>query len=219
MRYGYWWWIPDQSYQARGYNGQYIIVRPDLNMVVVVTSENQGAIFQYLDPYIFQAAASKGPLPPNPKAVHALNRLLSQLENPVAQAVGPMPQAAARVSGKKFVLEPNKMGMQSFVLSFKDGRECAMKVTMGKLTLDFPIGLNGNFRIANAGVSFGNNSEQSQIASKGSWVDDKTFIFRFHILGVVTEVFSLKFTDDDVSLALDVGNGISSTRIVGKMEK
>jgi CubicO group peptidase (beta-lactamase class C family) len=220
MRYGYWWWIPDQSYQARGYNGQYIIVRPDLNIVVVVTGENQGAIFQYLDPYIFRAALSKVPLPPNPKAVHALNRLLGQLETPEAQAVGPMPQAAAKVSGKKFALEANKMGMQSFVLSFKDGRECAMKVTTGELTLDFPIGLDGNFRIANAGVSFGNNSEQSQIASKGSWVDDKTFVFKFHILGdVVTEVFSLKFTDDDVSLALDVGNGISSTRIAGKMEK
>ena len=220
IRYGYWWWIPDRSYQARGYNGQYIIIRPDLNMVVVVTGENQNAIFQYLDSAIFQAAASKGSLPPNPKAVHALNRLLGRLENPEAQAVGPMPEIAARVSGKKFVLEANKMGMQSFVLSFKDGRECAMKVTIGKLTLDFPIGLDGNFRIANAGVSFGNNFEQSEIASKGSWVDDKTFAFRFHILGdVVTEVFSFKFTDDDVSLGLDVGNGISSTRIAGKMEK
>ena len=88
---------------------------------------------------------------------------------------------------------------------------------MGKLTLDFPIGLNGNFRIANAGVSFGNNSEQSQIASKGSWVDDNTFAFKFHILGdVVTQNFLLKFGDKDV--ALDLGNGISSTRISGKME-
>ena len=220
IKYGYWWWIPDRSYQARGYNGQYIIVRPDLNMVVVVTSENQGAIFQYLDPYIFRAAASKGPLPPNPKAVHALNRLLGQLENPEAQAVGPMPELAAKVSGKKFVLEPNKMGMQSFVLSFKDGRECTMKVTMGKLSLDFPVGLDGNFRTVNVGISLGTNSEASLVVSKGFWIDDNTFAFKFHILGdVVTQNFSLKFTDDDVSLALDVGNGISSTRIVGKMEK
>ena len=216
--YGYWWWIPDRSFQARGYNGQYIIVRPDLNMVVVVTSENQNAIFQYLDTAIFQSAASKGPLPPNPKAVHALNRLLGQLENPVAQAVGPMPEIAAKVSGKKIVLEPNKMGMQSFVLSFKDGRKCTMKVTMDKLTLDFPVGLDGNFRTVNTGIPLGTNSESSLVASRGSWVNDNTFAFKFHILGdVVTETFTMKFTDDDV--ALDFGNAISSTRIVGKMEK
>jgi len=218
MGYGYWWWIPDQSYQARGYNGQYIIVRPDLNMVVVVTGENQNAIFQYLDPYIFQAASSKGTLPPNPQAVRSLNRLFDELENPAAQAVGPMPQAAAKVSGIKYVLEPNKMGMQSFVLSFKDGRECTMNVAIGKMAIDFPVGLDGNFRIANAGISFGNNSEPSQIASKGSWVDDNTFAFKFHILGdVVTQNFLLKFGDTDV--ALDLGDGFSSTRIAGKMEK
>ncbi len=218
MRYGYWWWIPQRGYQAEGYNGQYIIVRPDLNMVVVVTGEDQNAIFRYLDSDIFQAAASKAPLPPNPQAVRALNRLFNELENPAALAVGQMPQIAAKVSGKKYVLDPNKMGMQSFVLSFKDGRECVMKVTIGKLILDFPVGLDGNFRIANAGISFGNNSAPSQVASKGSWVDDNTFTFKFHILGdVVTQNFSLKFTNDDV--VLDFGNAASSIRITGKMEK
>ena len=121
-----------QGYQARGYNGQYIIVRPDLKMVVAVTSENQAAIFQYLDPYIFQAASSNVPLPPNPQAARALDRLLNELERPLAQAVWPMPGIAAKVSDIKFALEPNKLGMQSFVLSFKNGRECMMKVTMGK---------------------------------------------------------------------------------------
>jgi CubicO group peptidase (beta-lactamase class C family) len=218
IKYGYWWWIPAQGYQARGYNGQYIIVRPDLKMVVAVTSENQGSIFQYLDPYIFQAASSKGPLPPNPQAARAMNLLVTELESPLAQAVGPMPEIATKVASKKYTLEPNKLGIQSFVLAFKDVRECMMKVTIGKQTLDFPVGLDGNFRIVNTGISLGSNSEQSQLASKGSWVDDKTFVVKSHILGdVVTQVFSIKFTDDDVSL--DFGNTISSTRIIGKMEK
>jgi CubicO group peptidase (beta-lactamase class C family) len=218
IKYGYWWWIPAQSYQARGYNGQYIIVRPDLKMVVAVTSENQGAIFQYLDSYIFQAASSKGPLPPNPQAARALSLLVSELESPLAQTVGPMPEIATKVASKKYALEPNKLGIQSFVLAFKDGRECMMKLTIGKQTLDFPVGLDGNFRVVNTGISLGSNSEQSQLASKGSWVNDNTFVVKSHILGdVVTQVFAMKFTDDDVSL--DFGNTISSTRVVGKMEK
>jgi hypothetical protein len=218
IKYGYWWWIPAKGYQARGYNGQYIIVRPDLKMVVAVTSENQGAIFQYLDPYVFQAAPSKGPLPSNPEAAQALNRLLNELERPLAQSAGPMPGTAAKVTGKQYALEPNKPGMKSFVLSFKDARECMMRVTIGKQILDFPVGLDGNFRIVNTGTSMGNNSEPSRLASKGSWANDKTFVVRSHILGdVVTQTFSMKFTDDDVSL--DFGNPIPFMRIMGKTEK
>jgi hypothetical protein len=218
IKYGYWWWIPAQGYQARGYNGQYIIVRPDLKMVVAVTSEDQGAIFQYLDPYVFQAASSKGPLPSNPEGARALSRLLNELERPLAQPVGPMPGIATKVTGKKYALEPNKLGMQSFVLSFEDARECIMKVAIGKQILDFPVGLDGNFRIVNTGISLGSNSESSWLASKGSWANDKTFVVRSHILGdVVTQTFSMQFTGDDVSL--DFGSTTPYIRIMGKMEK
>ena len=218
IKYGYWWWIPAQGYQARGYNGQYIIVRPDLKMVVAVTSEDQSAIFQYLDSYVFQAASSKGPLPSNPEGSRALSRLLNELERPLAQPVGPMPGIAAKVAGKKYALEPNKLGMQSFVLSFEDARECIMKVAIGKQILDFPVGLDGNFRIVNAGISLDSNSEPSRLASKGSWADDKTFVVRSHILGdVVTQTFSMQFTGDDVSL--DFGSTTPYIRIMGKMEK
>jgi hypothetical protein len=218
IKYGYWWWIPAQGYQARGWGGQYIIVRPDMKMVVVVTGEAQRAIFQYLDPYIFQAVSDEGLLPPNPKAASALSRVLDQLERPPAQAVGPMPEIAAKVSGKEYALEPNTLGLRSFVLTFKNGREGAMKMTIGKLALDFPVGLDGNFRVANTGISLGTNSEQSLAASKGSWVNANTFAFKFHILGdVVTQIFSMKFTDDEVTM--DFGNAISSARIAGKMRK
>ena len=78
--------------------------------------------------------------------------------------------------------------------------------------------MDGNFRIVDAGISLGNNSEQSRVASKGSWVNDETFVFKFHILGdVVTQTFSMKFTGADVSL--EFGNATSSTRIIGKMEE
>jgi len=35
LDYGYWWWIQDKGYMAWGAGGQYIIVRPDLDLVVV----------------------------------------------------------------------------------------------------------------------------------------------------------------------------------------
>lgn len=36
--YGYHWWVGDNGWRAEGYGGQFILVRPDLNMVVVFTA-------------------------------------------------------------------------------------------------------------------------------------------------------------------------------------
>jgi len=213
--YGYWWWIPSGTYQARGANGQYIIVKPDLKMVVVATSENQCAALQYLYPYVFRAASGTGPLPANPQSAGDLQRLLALMENPPAKAVGRLPDVAARVSGKKYVLAPNEMGIQSIVLTFRDRGLCTAEVVLGKTTINFPIGLDGNFRFADAGTSFGNNSKSSRFASIGSWVNDRTFAFKFHILGdVVTQNFSLNFVGDDVSL--DINDSFSAKHIKGK---
>jgi CubicO group peptidase (beta-lactamase class C family) len=37
--YGYYWWIARQGFTATGHGGQYIYVMPDLDLVVVITSE------------------------------------------------------------------------------------------------------------------------------------------------------------------------------------
>ena len=87
--------------------------------------------------------------------------MVNELESPLAQTVGPMPGIATKVAGKKYALEPNKMGMQSLVLSFKDARECTMRVTMRDQILAFPVGLDGDFRIVDTGIPMGNNSEPS----------------------------------------------------------
>jgi hypothetical protein len=104
------------------------------------------------------------------------------------------------------------------MLNFKGNRECTMRVIMQQRPIEFPVGLNGNYLIANAGMSLGNNSEQYQIASKGSWIDDQTFVVKFHILGdAVTQTFTMRFAGDDVSV--DFGNTFSALRITGKTEK
>ena len=213
ISYGYWWWIPSRTFQARGANGQYIIIRPDLDMVVVATSEDQCAALPYLSPYMFRAAS--GPLPANPQGVKELQRVLGVMENPPAKVIARLPAVAARISGKKYALMPNEMGMQSMVLTFRDGGQCTAEVVLGKTTIRFPIGLDGKFRFADSGISFGNNSKLSRIASVGSWVNDRTFEFKFHILGdVVTQNFSLSFAGDDLSL--NIGDAFSTKHFSGK---
>jgi CubicO group peptidase (beta-lactamase class C family) len=70
--YGYQWWVDDSGiYMALGYAGQYIVVLPENEMVVVFTSDLEDYNFfipRYLvDDFIIPAVISRAPLPPNPE--------------------------------------------------------------------------------------------------------------------------------------------------------
>jgi len=79
--YGYQWWIdPSGYYLALGYLGQYIIVIPDKQMVVVFTSDLEGKNFylpkKLLDQYIIPAAVSSQPIPADFDQTSRLNLLI-----------------------------------------------------------------------------------------------------------------------------------------------
>jgi CubicO group peptidase (beta-lactamase class C family) len=83
---GYGWWIHEYGpYAAHGMAGQFILVVPELDMVVVFTSRLPES--QFVEPqlllrdYIMPAAVSSDPLPPNPDAVARLESLIEELEH------------------------------------------------------------------------------------------------------------------------------------------
>jgi CubicO group peptidase (beta-lactamase class C family) len=75
--YGYQWWIRDDGVvQGLGYEGQYLIIDRELNMVTVFTSKLPDEEF-YLpddlyDRYVLSAVKADEPLPSDPDAVDAL---------------------------------------------------------------------------------------------------------------------------------------------------
>jgi CubicO group peptidase (beta-lactamase class C family)/predicted small lipoprotein YifL len=84
--YGYQWWVDDSGiYMALGYAGQYIVVLPEEEMVVVFTSdleENQFFIPRFLvDDYIIPSAKSNTPLPANPDGI-------AKLQTQIREAAG-----------------------------------------------------------------------------------------------------------------------------------
>lgn len=84
--YGYQWWIDDEGYiMALGWAGQYIVVIPAVNMVVVFTSSLPASQFflpeDMLNEYIIPAAVSTGPLPENPDAAADLAAVVKSFES------------------------------------------------------------------------------------------------------------------------------------------
>jgi CubicO group peptidase (beta-lactamase class C family) len=85
--YGYQWWVAEPDvYMALGYGGQYILVAPELDMVVVYTSRLAERDFylpqRLLDRYIRPAVKSSSPLPGNAEGVALLESYVEDLARP-----------------------------------------------------------------------------------------------------------------------------------------
>jgi CubicO group peptidase (beta-lactamase class C family) len=85
--YGYQWWVRDDGvYMALGYAGQFIVVVPEKDLVVVFTSELAEEDFYrpqtLLDHFIIPAARSPAPLPANPDGVARLAASIQTLAGP-----------------------------------------------------------------------------------------------------------------------------------------
>jgi CubicO group peptidase (beta-lactamase class C family) len=75
--YGYQWWVDVSGiYMALGYGGQYIVVVPEENLVVVFVSDLAEEDFyipdQFLHRYILPSIKSSEPLPEDPRATTLL---------------------------------------------------------------------------------------------------------------------------------------------------
>jgi CubicO group peptidase (beta-lactamase class C family) len=85
--YGYQWWVADGGvYMALGYGGQYILVAPELDMVVVFTSELAERDFylpqRLFEAYIRPAVRSDAPMPENAEGSALLRSYVEELARP-----------------------------------------------------------------------------------------------------------------------------------------
>jgi CubicO group peptidase (beta-lactamase class C family) len=206
--YGYQWWIKPDQYSAVGHGGQYIVVSPDRNLVVVLTGGGgvTGVVGEVLSSYIFPAAESDEPLPANPDSVASLENLTQSLSSPPPaepKDVPPLPEIAQMISGKTYQLDSNPFGILSITLTFNEQGEALLNLTStGVMTLgdtewSWLIGMDnverfspGTFDIPNAG--------------KGSWVTDNYFSAQIDMTGSAhTWQIGLHFEGDEVIARID----------------
>ena len=225
LNYGYWWWIPEKGYMAWGAGGQYIIIRQDLGLVVVITANGFDRINRYkefmksfLDENIFSAVKTDTPLPAHQSAIRELHRTFLGLENPKERHIKILPKIAEQISKHKYFFKPNKVGFKSSQLTFKSNTECLWEYDIGEKKAVIRIGLNGNFIINKIDFSMGVNPDGEELACKGYWKNEDTFIIQHHIIGDPSkQIFELRFTVQNVTMHIStIGMDIL---INGAMEK
>jgi len=208
LNYGYWWWIQEKGYMAWGAGGQYIIVDPDLDLVIVCTADGFDDINLYakfmrhfLENYIYSAIRSNTPLSANPKIVEKLNNKVKEIENPEDITFKQMPRIAKDISSNNYILEKNDISFQSTSLIFSDS-ECIWKYNIGGQSVTLKVGLNGNYLINDIGYSMGVNPDGDKIACKGYWKNNE-FTIEHHIIGDPTkQIFTFGFDGDEINVNL-----------------
>jgi hypothetical protein len=155
-------------YEALGRGGQRITVIPQLNAVVVFT----GGGFEPADvgAFIGTALRSNRSIPEDPAGYSLLQaKIAAAARPPDARPVPALPATAREISGKRYMLEKNLLGLVSIGFNFEGGDTARLDLELEDHQESRPIGLDGVYRLSRAGP------EERSAAVRGEWRTEKEF--------------------------------------------
>lgn len=238
--YGYGWRIPTNggpvSFEASGRGGQQISILKSANAVVVINGGgfNSGELMKQIN----AAIRSDRPLPENPVALARLQRAISNaiLPHPPLPVTA-LPSVARLISGRKWNLDANWLGLKSITLDFNSSQTktaasdstaraalvfapalkqyqfgiSAQVVGNGSINETRPIGLDGLFRISPNGIL------GLPVGLRGNWIDDRTFQLEFNeIANTNTYLLRLIFDGQQLRVEASERTGLFKENFVGR---
>jgi CubicO group peptidase (beta-lactamase class C family) len=211
--YGYHWWVDGKGYyMALGFGGQFIVVVPERDLILVTTSSLTPQKFfepeRLLNAYIVPASKSSEPLPPNQDSVEKMKARISAMGKAESSPIPPLPPTAARISGKTFVQSDAENGASP------EGRSWKMSFTFapGKDTacinengVSNEIGLDGLYRSTDPFLwpEAPPFPRSALDLGRGRWLDESRFQIEHFILGDAV-IFDDTFTFEGDSLTWQV---------------
>jgi CubicO group peptidase (beta-lactamase class C family) len=206
QEYGYGLWIyPKRTppeFEGLGRGGQRISIVPSKNLVVVFT----GGDFEPGDigSFIGRAIKSDKPLVENPAAAAQLKAALSDATKPPpAGPVSRVPTLATAISGRRYSLDGNPLGLRSIAITFPGGAEARLDLDLSdRRDGPRPVGLDGVPRVSSSG-RFG-----LPVAVSGAWENDSTFVLDYNEAGNINSYrFRLTFVGTEVSVEVAEKSG------------
>ncbi|KRQ15596.1 serine hydrolase [Bradyrhizobium manausense] len=194
------WALPEKNvYIADGYHCQLIMVLPRLDIVAVTTARDFCPLGRLAD-LIAGAVKSEAALPPDAAGANLLAEKIRELSTETATEVGATPEIASAISGKTYKFPANALGVKSLSLTLIDPNPHydlqAYARDRGRQLLQFsdPIGLDGLYRK-------GQLTASGVFATKGKWLNDKTFEIERQAVGMdELQKWTLSFDGDRLIL-------------------
>lgn len=229
--YGYQFWRGrNNTYRADGLGGQFILVLPEKDAVVVLTSaaantqEELNLVWDHLLP-----AMQDKPLPENKKASAELAERIAQLSSPSTSSSGSS-SWLSRISGKRIEVAQNEVGIRGLSISTKN-TDALLQIDRGDEKYEITAGLD-HWKFSQtklttlAGPPRPTQGSPIQVASKYSWTDGATLELtsRFVEESIRNEVWILRFEErgTEVKVHIEIKvyvefMGINSRMLEGKV--
>jgi CubicO group peptidase (beta-lactamase class C family) len=215
QEYGYGFWVyPRRTppiFEGLGRGGQRISVVPALNLVVVFT----GGTFEPGDigEFIGRSVRSSAPLSEDPAGASRLAAAIADAARPPApQPVPAPPPLAAAITGRRFALDPNSVGLASIALGFPGGAEATLSLRFGDGRAEQrPVGLDGVPRVSPNG-RFG-----LPVAVSGAWENNSTFVLLYDEVGNINAIrLRMTFAGGNVRVEMAERSGLMEAVINGR---
>jgi CubicO group peptidase (beta-lactamase class C family) len=192
-----WWSLPEKdAFLASGRHSQRIVVLPKLDIVAVMTGilrDDETYSHGRLIDEIASAVKSDQSLPADVVGSSVLAASLRHAAAEPATPIGATPDLAKAVSGKLYRFADNALRVRSLTLTLV-GAAPSWEVIEVPAQADAPaprfagpIGLDGRFRV-------GPETRHGVNATKGYWLNDRTFAVERRVLGHgETQLWTLRF--------------------------
>jgi CubicO group peptidase (beta-lactamase class C family) len=229
--YGYQFWRSrNNAYRADGAFGQYILVMPEQDAVIAITSEtpDMQGILNHIWEKLLSAMEDEA-LPEDATALAALQNKLQNLAI-AAPSKGIESPLEKTVSGKTYVFSSNEQNLKSIAFQFGEGQG-EVVFTYEDATHAIPLGKDdwahsetrrhGPYLVARAKNKL-EGLPPFKTASACTWQDEHTLVLTLrYIESPHTETLSCVF--DDEGITVDSRNSFSSTppspTLKGALEK
>jgi len=189
------WRSRHNSYRADGAFGQYIIVIPEKDAVVAITSESPDMqdIMNMVWKYILPAIKEES-LPENKQAAELLSARLASLALPVPAATD-NPPVSGIITNRRYLLEENNLKLKYLTLDFAVDT-CYLSLGNGETVRSIPFGrgewITSTTEMAGPGILRRSGvSAANLVAGAFTWEDDSTLVL---ILRYMESPHHLKMT-------------------------
>jgi CubicO group peptidase (beta-lactamase class C family) len=205
--YGYQFWLGrNNTYRADGLGGQFIIVMPEKDAVVVLTSaatntqEVLNLVWDNLLP-----AMQEMPLTEDKKASEELAKRIAVLGKPKPSPAN-APVLLSRISGKKIEVAQNEMGIQALSIAMNN-TDAQITIDRGNEQFEITAGLD-NWTFSETKLnSLASAPRETQalpikVASKYAWLDPTTLevTSKFVEESIRSEVWILHFEESGTEI-------------------
>lgn len=207
--YGFQFWLnPTGGFRADGAYGQYSMVFPDKDTVVVITSESadKETTMHTVWDHLYPALTDHHTLPANPGEYRKLQQDLKSLVLP-PPALDRVSPTTASISGRNFQLDKNDFNAKAVSFRFENDRVIFTLMEEGKPDIVITCGINrwiikGNRKpSAHSLFSLRRIDFDSPVAASAGWKDDTTLVLTFrYVEAIHGDTFTCIFDKDKLRI-------------------